>query len=85
MRFSNINMGSPSLPMVPQWLEMALAVKRALGIAAPPVPWPQAAQGHTPTLHLDRPLSSSLAFKDTDKRIVSLFPFERSILGCNIS
>ena len=29
MRFSNINM---SLPMVPQWLEMALGVKIALGI-----------------------------------------------------
>ena len=29
---SNINMSSPSLPMVPQWLEMALGVKRAVGI-----------------------------------------------------
>ena len=27
-----INMSSPSLPMVPQWLEMALGVKRALGL-----------------------------------------------------
>ena len=32
MRFSNIIMSSPSLPMVPQWLEMALDVKQALGI-----------------------------------------------------
>ena len=32
MTFSNINMSSPSLPMVPQWLEMALGVKQALGI-----------------------------------------------------
>ena len=30
--FSNINMSSHSLPLVPQWLEMALGVKRALGI-----------------------------------------------------
>ena len=32
MRFSNIHMSSPSLPMFPQWLERALGVKRALGI-----------------------------------------------------
>ena len=32
IRFSMINMSSPSLPMVPQWLEMALGVKQALGL-----------------------------------------------------
>ena len=32
MRFSNINMSSPSLPMVPQWLKLAFGVKRALGV-----------------------------------------------------
>ena len=30
--FFNINMISPSLPMVPQWLEMVIGVNRALGI-----------------------------------------------------
>ena len=34
MRFSIINMSSHSLPMVPQWLEIALGVKQALGILA---------------------------------------------------
>ena len=34
MRFSNNNMSTPSLPMVPQWLEMTLGVKQALGISA---------------------------------------------------
>ena len=32
MRFSNINMSSPSLPIVPQWLKLAFGVKRALGV-----------------------------------------------------
>ena len=32
LRFSNINMSSPSLPMVPQWLKLAFGVKRALGV-----------------------------------------------------
>ena len=32
MRFSYINMSSPSLPMVPKSLEMTLGVKRAVGI-----------------------------------------------------
>ena len=32
MRFSNINMSSPSLPMVPQWLKLAFGVKRALAV-----------------------------------------------------
>ena len=32
MRFSNINMRSPSLPIVSQWLKLAFGVKRALGI-----------------------------------------------------
>ena len=32
LRFSNINMSSSSLPMFPQQLEIALGVKRALGI-----------------------------------------------------
>ena len=27
-----MNMSSPSLPMVPQWLKLAFCVKRALGI-----------------------------------------------------
>ena len=29
---SNINMSSPSLPMVPQWLKLAFGVKRAPGV-----------------------------------------------------
>ena len=32
VRFSNINMSSPSLPMVPQWLKLAFGVKRALAV-----------------------------------------------------
>ena len=32
MRFSNVNMSSPSLPIVPQGLKLAFGVKRALGI-----------------------------------------------------
>ena len=32
LRFSNINMSSPSLPMLPHWLDFFLVVKRALGI-----------------------------------------------------
>ena len=32
MRFSNINMSSPSLPVVPKWLKLVFGVKRALGI-----------------------------------------------------
>ena len=32
MRFSNINMSSPSLPMVPQLLKLAFGVKRALAV-----------------------------------------------------
>jgi hypothetical protein len=32
LRFSNINMSFPSLPMVPQWLNLAFGVKRARGI-----------------------------------------------------
>ena len=33
----------------------------------------QAAQGHTPTLHLDPPLSYSLAFKSTDTETTLLW------------
>ena len=32
MKFSNINMSSPNLPMVPQWLKLAFGVKQALGV-----------------------------------------------------
>ena len=32
MKFSNIKMSSPSLPIVSQWLKLAFGVKRALGI-----------------------------------------------------
>ena len=32
MIFFYINMSSPSLPMVPQWLEMAIGVNQTLGI-----------------------------------------------------
>ena len=35
MRFSNIDMSSPSLPMVPQWLKLAFGVKRALMFCSP--------------------------------------------------
>ena len=30
--FFYINMSSPSLPLVPQWLEMVIGVNQALGI-----------------------------------------------------
>ena len=32
MRFSNIDMRSPSLPIVSQWLKLAFGVKRALAV-----------------------------------------------------
>ena len=32
LRLFNINMSSPSLPLVPQWLEMSIGVNQALGI-----------------------------------------------------
>ena len=31
-RLFNINISSPSLPLVPQWLEMLIGVNQALGI-----------------------------------------------------